>query len=197
MRDPASILGRIDGSPRELNIPIDDLLSPAHALFRYAEGKLVVRDNHSLNGVFLKVEGQAPIEEGQVILMGSQVFRFEFLAVVGPTRERTEETGTRTLGWGSRRPVARLVAINEDGEDGVAYQLSGEKTVIGRESGAYTFPGDPLLSARHAQFELIDGVFQVENFSQANGTFVQIRERALEEGDVLRIGAQVMRVEYE
>jgi len=183
MREANSILGRTEGFPSDLNIPFDHLLSAAHAMFSYSGGKLVVRDNDSLNGIYLKVERQALLRDGQRIRMGSMVFRFEILA---PTIENRGE-----------RPAAQLVAIGDGGEDGSACRLTGEKTVIGRESGTYTFPGDRLLSARHAQFATADGVFKVENLSQANGTFVQIDERVLEQGDTLLIGAQIIRVEYE
>ncbi len=192
-----SVLGRDEGYPRELRFPLDDLLSAAHAVFTYSGERVTVRDNGSLNGVYLKVEGRTALRGGEQILMGSLLFRFEEVRGAGRRGDRGETTGTRGMRAGLSRPVGQLVAIDVTGAEGLTYQLPAEKTLIGRESGAYTFAWDRRLSARHAQFEQVDGVFMLENLSQANGTFLRIRERVLEEGDVLRIGAQIIRVEYE
>ena len=192
-----SIIGRDEAFPRELKFPLDDLLSASHATFTYSGNRLVVRDNGSLNGVYLKVEGQTPLTDGQQILMGSLLFRFESLPAGVAFGDPGEEHSSRQMSTGLRQPAGKLVAVDVSGHEGLTYELPAEKTLIGREGGTYTFPWDRRLSARHAQFELIDGVFMLENLSQANGTFLRIVERVLEEGDVLRIGAQLIRVEYE
>ena len=40
-----------------ISFPDDTFLSPTHANFRYANNQLVVRDEGSLNGVFVRITG--------------------------------------------------------------------------------------------------------------------------------------------
>jgi hypothetical protein len=70
----------------------DKWLSPKHANFFYGEGgKLMVRDEDSVNGVFLCVRGPADVPSGTVFLAGEQVFRVE---EVPPLDEDPEPDGT-------------------------------------------------------------------------------------------------------
>ena len=45
------------GRNGQLVFPDDPFISPKHANFFYRDGKLVVRDEGSLNGVYLRVRG--------------------------------------------------------------------------------------------------------------------------------------------
>src|SRR5512146_225635 len=56
-----------------ISFPDDQYLSPTHANFRYFNNQLVVRDEGSLNGVFVRITGTVKIEPGTTILIGEQV----------------------------------------------------------------------------------------------------------------------------
>ena len=56
-----------------ISFPDDPYLSPIHCNFRYANGQLVVRDEGSLNGVYVRISGTVQIEPGTTVLVGEQV----------------------------------------------------------------------------------------------------------------------------
>src|SRR5687767_1450455 len=68
------LAGRVDCP---LLFPDDPFLSPVHANFFYREGKLVVRDERSANGVFLRIHGTRRIELGARFLVGEQVLEVQ------------------------------------------------------------------------------------------------------------------------
>src|SRR3569623_754096 len=61
--------------------PDDSFLSPMHANFRYSNNQLVVRDEGSLNGVFVRISGTVQITAGTTILVGEQVLTINPAAV--------------------------------------------------------------------------------------------------------------------
>ena len=68
------VAGREDG---QILFPEDTWLSARHASFVYENDQLVVRDEGSLNGVYIRVRGSVPIEIGSHFLCGEQLFRLE------------------------------------------------------------------------------------------------------------------------
>ena len=87
----------IVGRNGQLVFPDDPFVSPKHANFFYRNGKLVVRDEGSLNGVYLRVRGTVDIAPGDTFLAGEQLFRLD----ATPKVERRP---------GARRHVLLLVA---------------------------------------------------------------------------------------
>ena len=67
----------IVGRNGQLVFPDDPFVSPKHANFFYRNGKLVVRDEGSLNGVYLRVRGTVDIQPGDHFLAGEQLFRLD------------------------------------------------------------------------------------------------------------------------
>ncbi len=65
------------GREGQLPFPDDPFVSKRHANFFYRGGKLTVRDEGSLNGVFVRVRGSVPIVPGDTFLAGEQVFRLD------------------------------------------------------------------------------------------------------------------------
>ena len=57
----------------------DAYLSPEHAEFRFEGDQLVVRDMESLNGVYIRIDPEVPIElfDGSVFRVGQEILRFE------------------------------------------------------------------------------------------------------------------------
>ena len=67
----------IVGRQGQLVFPDDPFVSPRHANFFYRDGKLVVRDEGSLNGVYIRVRGTVDMSPADTFLAGEQVFRLD------------------------------------------------------------------------------------------------------------------------
>ncbi|HET7045456.1 MAG TPA: FHA domain-containing protein [Gaiellaceae bacterium] len=112
----------------------------------------------------------------------------------------------RAAGLGSAaplRPVGRFVVIASEAlTPGEAFEVDSSPLTLGRGAGNdVPLPDDEFASARHARLEpRRDGVY-VEDMGSTNGTFVNgirlARERRLQPGDVVRVGATDLRYEEE
>jgi transcriptional regulator with GAF, ATPase, and Fis domain len=83
-----------------------------------------------------------------------------------------------------------------DGET-VAVPLGTTPLLIGRSNQANIRLKDPSLSTRHCQVEPVEGGWKVVDLDSRNGTFVNdvlVKQRLLEDGDVIRLGRVSLRV---
>jgi pSer/pThr/pTyr-binding forkhead associated (FHA) protein len=195
LRFTRCIVGRTQGSPKELVFPSDLYLSPCHGEFVYEGNRVRVRDRRSVNGVYILIREPWPLDDGVRVLMGEHVFRFEKIPFDTHADPDAGE-GTLPLGSGLERPAARLVTNLAGGGDGAAYALGTKRRVFGRHAGHYGFPDDPLMSQQHAAIEEREGRFWLTDLSSTNGTLVQVQEIVLAPGDVVRMGSQRFRIEY-
>jgi len=73
-----------------------------------------------------------------------------------------------------------------------------QPTLIGRSGEADITLDDPFISDRHVRFDRVEGRLVVEDLGSTNGTLVNgipvIGRRALDRGDVIRIGQTIMEV---
>ena len=177
----------------QIPFPSDTWLSPRHANFLYRGEKLVVRDEGSLNGVYIRVRGAAPIKAGDHFLCGQQVFR------VDPTPKDTSgPEADQTYFYSSpRRPSAfRITQVLEGGMDGIVCCAHEHTVQIGREECDINFPDDVYLSPRHARVEMSGESLELIDEGSQNGTYIRIRgERELSHGDYLFLGRNLLRVE--
>lgn len=176
-----------------ISFPDDPYLSPIHCNFRYANGQLVVRDEGSLNGVYVRISGSVKIEPGTTILVGEQVLS------VSPARgfEDVPDTeGTYFSATMMRPATLEIVQQLRGGSSGWVYRPDSEMVSIGRESNDINFPEDPFISGRHAQLQISGGALTVTDLGSRNGTFVRVTvERVLKHGDYVFLGQQLLRVE--
>ena len=153
----------------QIPFPSDTWLSPKHANFLYRGEKLVVRDEGSLNGVYIRIRGSSPIQIGDHFMCGQHLFRVDATPKdsTGPAPDQTH------------------------------FYSSHEQTVeIGREDCDINFPDDVYLSARHAKVEMTGESLKLIDENSQNGTYVRIRgERELGHGDYLFLGRNLLRVE--
>ncbi|MGA9654393.1 MAG: FHA domain-containing protein, partial [Polyangia bacterium] len=171
----------------------DPYLSPRHADFVLSEGGLEVRDLRSLNGVFVKLTQEEPLESGDTFRIGQELLRFDVISPPSPLEDGTEIIGTPNPGyWG------RLSVIVGRDVDGPAFPIFDETIVLGRERGDILFPEDGYVSGTHAQIVLREGRVCLSDMGSSNGTFLRIRDvRAVPTGSLLLMGQQLFRVAYQ
>jgi len=185
------VAGRQDA---QIVFPEDPWLSPKHANFLYRDGKLIVRDEASANGVYVRVRGAVPLQVGDAFLCGEQVFRLD-----GPPVDDASPAPDQTYFHSSpKRPSAfRVTHVLVGGDIGMVHSARENSVLIGREEADMNFPLDVFMSGNHARVENTGaGQFQLVDLDSRNGTFVRIRdERVLAHGDYLFLGKQLLRVE--
>jgi pSer/pThr/pTyr-binding forkhead associated (FHA) protein len=186
------LAGRSEG---EVRFEDDPLLSPRHATFFYEDGRLVVRDEGSVNGVFVRIRDGIAVNPGATFLVGEQLIRLE---AVNPDDMKPEADIDGTLLYGSpRRPgFFKLVQILRGGATGMIFRAPTPKVALGREGNDINFPDDPFISGQHALVSVEGTNFMLTDLGSKNGTFVRIeRPQVLYHGDYVFIGQQLLRVE--
>jgi pSer/pThr/pTyr-binding forkhead associated (FHA) protein len=183
----------IVGRNGQLVIPDDPFVSPRHANLFYRTGKLVVRDEGSLNGVFWRVRGTVEISVGDHFLAGEQLFRID-----GALKSNDAPAPDGTYFYSSPKHPAqfKLVQILQGGTEAMAVCARGSGLQIGREGGDLNFPTDLYMSASHCKLEESAGRLTLTDNSSRNGTYVRLKaEKELAHGDYLFIGRKLLRVE--
>jgi hypothetical protein len=181
------------GRNGQLVFPDDPYVSPRHANLFYRNGKLVVRDEGSLNGVFWRVKGGIEVSSGDMFLAGEQLFRIE-----GSPRPNDGPAPDGTYFYTSPKHQTqfKISQLLEGGGFGMAVCARGTVLQIGREGGDLNFPGDLYMSAAHCKLEDAGGKLTLTDLSSRNGTYVRLKaERELVNGDYLFIGRKLLRVE--
>ena len=186
------LVGRSEGA---ILFSDDSLISPRHANFLYRDGKLVVRDEGSHNGVFTRIRAPVALESGGAFLVGEQLLQVEAAAPdFGP---QPDSEGTYYYASPKRASKMRLIQRLRGGDIGIIFRARGDTITIGRENNDVNFPDDPFISGHHSQVSIAaDGRFTLSDLGSKNGTFVRITEEApLQNGDYVFLGQQLLRVE--
>jgi pSer/pThr/pTyr-binding forkhead associated (FHA) protein/RNA polymerase subunit RPABC4/transcription elongation factor Spt4 len=176
-----------------ISFPDDTFLSPMHANFRYSNNQLVVRDEGSLNGVFVRISGTVQITAGTTILVGEQVLTITPAPVADDV---PDAEGTYYSASMIRHATMEIAQQLRGGTPGWVFRVDTEAVSIGRENNDINFPDDPFISGRHAQIQLVQGMLSVTDLGSRNGTFVRVSgEHVLKHGDYVFLGQQLLRVE--
>ena len=173
----------------------DSWVSPLHATFYYRDdGKLVIRDESSLNGIFLRIKGTATISPGDLFLSGEQVFRLD---TTPRASDGADADGTQFYSSPKRPSPFRVVQILRGGTTATQVCARETSVTVGREGCDMNFPNDPYMSTRHCKVELTSGgAYQLTDSGSKNGTYLAIHgERELAHGDYLFIGRELLRVD--
>lgn len=184
------VAGRDDG---QILFPDDAWMSARHANFVYEGGQLVVRDEGSLNGVYVRIREPTRIAYGDSFLCGEQLFTLEHAP-----EDTASPSSDQTYFYSSpRKPYGfRVVQVLAGGTRGIEHCAVGTSVKIGREECDLNFPTDVYMSAAHAKIELVGGEFSLVDMGSKNGCYVRIHaEQALQHGDYLFMGRQLLRVE--
>lgn len=186
-------VGRVEG---EVLLPDDPYLSPRHARLSNRSGDWFLRDLDSVNGIFVRIREPVDLTDGDMLLLGQQVLRFETLSdaelPLGPARLH----GVLVFGTPEVPRIARLVQYTTEGVGRDVHYLYRDETVLGRENGDIVFTDDPFLSRRHAAITIDRGArrFVLRDLGSSNGTAIRFHgERRLADGDQFRIGRHLFR----
>ncbi len=181
------------GRRGELVFPDDPFISPKHANFFYRGGKLVVRDEDSLNGVYVRVRGAIELGLGDLFLAGEQIFRLD------PHPKDSDgpgEDGTYFYSSPKHGSTFRINQLLLGGGVGATVCARANTIQIGREGGDLNFPTDLYMSGTHCKITEGAGKFTLSDSNSRNGTFVRIKtERELAHGDYVFLGRKLLRVE--
>jgi pSer/pThr/pTyr-binding forkhead associated (FHA) protein/RNA polymerase subunit RPABC4/transcription elongation factor Spt4 len=185
------IAGRQDA---QILFPDDAWISPRHANFAYRDGQLVVSDEGSTNGVYVRVKDPVELRPGDMFLCGQEVFRLDAAPAdtAGPAADQTQFYSS------PHRPSQfRLVQVLESGAEGMVICAKDNSVQIGREDCDVNFPEDIYMSGTHAKVQASGGDrFTLTDLGSRNGTYVRITaEQPLAHGDYLFLGHQLLRVE--
>jgi len=181
------------GRNGQLVLPDDPFVSPRHANLFYRGGKLVVRDEGSLNGVFWRVSRSVDVSVGDHFLVGEQLFRIDVGLKSG---DGPAPDGTYFYSSPKHPAQFKLVQILQGGAPAMAVCARGSGLQIGREGGDLNFPMDLYMSAAHCKLEDSGGRLTLTDLNSKNGTYVRLKtEKELAHGDYLFIGRKLLRVE--
>jgi pSer/pThr/pTyr-binding forkhead associated (FHA) protein len=174
----------------------DPYLSPRHARIVSAPGGQLLSVLESRNGVYLRLRAGADLRDGDTILVGRQVLRFELV----PEHERSLRPALHhnVVQFGTNGEVAwgRLRQIGPTGVSHDVFHFSREQVVIGREQADIVFSDDQFMSRRHATVSRRGGTGHVEDLGSSNGTFVRLsQDHLLVNGDIIRMGNVLLRFE--
>ena len=203
------------GRERDNDILLDtDLASRYHAELRLDRGRAYLKDAGSMNGTAVngqKIWGLAPLQDGDLLEVGGQRFRYEDLqpqssAAQAARRDRQEgseqlnETATLpALMPQPARPDApngRLI-VTGGPEAGRAIELHGAIITLGREAECDVVIPDTSISRRHAQILRQESGWYAQDLGSRNGTALNgqrlTEPHRLEDGDTLMLGAVPLR----
>ena len=176
----------------------DAYVSPRHLRLIRREHGWYTKDLGSLNGIYLRLRKPHSLQDGDLLLVGLQVLRFEAVRDAEQGFGPATQHGTLLFGSPMLPRYGRLCERTVEGVTRNVFYLHRDETIIGRESGDIVFTDDPFMSRRHVSIRL-DGAtatFTATDLGSSNGTYVAVRgEVPLGHGDFLRVGQHLFRVD--
>lgn len=172
----------------------DSFLSPSHAAFEFRAGQLHVKDEGSLNGVYIRIGPEAPVEltDGSVFRVGQEIIKYETLQ-----RQPASSDGVQAMGSPDPGYVGRVCLVIGRDTTGNCFPVPPEGIYLGRERGDVLFPEDGYVSGLHCRLHAENGKMYLTDVGSSNGTFVLIQgEAPVPSGSLLLLGQQLFRADY-
>jgi pSer/pThr/pTyr-binding forkhead associated (FHA) protein len=199
------------GRERDNDILLDtDLASRYHAELRLERGRAYLMDRGSMNGTSVngqKIWGLAPLQDGDLLEIGGQRFRYEDLnpqannsarATAGSQRawdEHNAETAALpALAAPPAQPAALVGRLLLSGGPGAGQVFDLNKAIftIGRGSECDVVIPDASISRQHAQITRQESGWYAQDLGSRNGTAINGQRLSaperLEDGDMLIVG---------
>lgn len=172
----------------------DQYLSPRHATFQFGPQGVRVRDEGSLNGIYLRIEREVPteLEDRAIFRIGQEIIRLERIPAAKPGPDGVEPMGSPREGL-----IGRICLVTGRETHGNCYSIPADGLHLGRERGDILFPDDGYVSGLHARIHSEGGKIFLTDVGSSNGTFIRIKaEHAVPSGCMLLMGQQLFRLEY-
>ncbi len=188
--DGSTVVGR-ETMPQFVS---DSYLSPRHASFHFGAGPVRVRDENSLNGIYLRIDRDSPIEleDGSIFRVGQEIVRLQRL---GGTQRGPD--GVEPMGSPREGLIGRICLVTGRDIHGNCYAIPADGLHLGRERGDILFPDDGYVSGLHARIHSEGGKIFLTDVGSSNGTFIRIKaEVSVPSGAMLLMGQQLFRIEY-
>jgi len=188
-------LGSRDG---DIVLTEDRYLSPRHARFFRQNDAWYVRDLDSINGIYRRLREPTTLRDGDLVLLGLEVLKFELVEHGERGLGHAVEHGVLVFGSPAATRRARLLQRTVEGITRDVYHLVADETTIGRETGDIVFTSDPFMSRRHAaiQWDETTQSYVLTDLNSSNGTYLALREDVrLHHGDFIRLGQHLFRVD--
>lgn len=174
----------------------DPHLAARHARVTWAGSDFVMTPLEQRNGVFVRLRVPMDLSDGDIVLIGKQVLRFELVPEGERTLRPALEHGLVVFGSPVAPSWGRLRQITSSGVTRDVYHLSRPDAVLGRTEGDIVFSDDEFMSRRHVQLSLRGNRIRIEDLGSSNGTFLKIRDQhVLVRGDLIRLGDELLRFE--
>jgi pSer/pThr/pTyr-binding forkhead associated (FHA) protein len=174
----------------------DPHLAPRHARIVASLTGRVLTPLEARNGVYVRLRGAVDLQDGDYVLMGKQVLKFETVSEPERNVRPALEHGVVVFGTPVRPPWARLKQVTPAGVGRDIFHLTRPDIVLGREIGDIIFSEDEFMSRRHAQISYRNGRGHIEDLGSSNGTFLRLRgPHGLASGDLIRLGDELLRFE--
>jgi pSer/pThr/pTyr-binding forkhead associated (FHA) protein len=174
----------------------DPHLAPRHARIVASLAGRVLTPLENRNGIYVRLRGSVDLQDGDHLLVGKQVLRFELLTDAERNLRPALEHGVVVFGTPVRPPWARLRQVTPASITRDIFHLTRPDVVLGRETGDIVFSDDEFMSRRHAQIAFRNGRGHLEDLGSSNGTFLRLRgPHGLNSGDLIRMGDELLRFE--
>ena len=150
------------------------LLSPWHAaLVRTPEGKIMLEDLQSINGVFLGIADDFQLEDGDHIALGRQRFLFRSTTPPPSVLHAPDHASAPLFGAPCQGHYPHLIRLLAGGLIGGLYPLN-KPLVIGRGMVDISLPEDYVLEDRHAQIERKGPHFTLRDLGSRTGSYIRV-----------------------
>src|SRR5438132_466917 len=188
----------LGGSAAHVGLGEDPFIAPHAATLAFVDERLVLPDEGSANGVYVRLRESAALEPGDLFVAGERLLRY-----AGPVEIARPAGGDLPL-LGAPRPAQgplyRVTEVLLGLKTGRTCHRVGPAIFIGRAGCDMNFAGDSLLAAKHAEIRIAeDGTAALVDLGQGpSGVFLRVRAQQpveLQAGDVVRVGEQHLRVE--
>ena len=192
LKDGKLSVGKTEG---DLLFASDPQLGPLHARFSVDRGQLFVEDTSQGKGVYVRLIATYMLQDGDVVMMGRQTFRFHEKA---EALAHAAATGTTVMNMQAmlKESIAEFVALNPQGQEtDNRFPLFDQEITWGRNKGTYTFPEDGFMSGSHAKVYHRGENFFLEDSGSRNGTFIKVRGKSpVPVGAAVVMGGQLLKV---
>ena len=185
-------IGRTEGDLR-----FDDQhLAERHARIFFRAGQFVITPLEARNGIYIRITAPIELQDGNYILVGKQVLRYEAVPDAEKTLRPAVEHGMILFGTPIKSPWGRLRQITAAGTSRDVYHLTRSDLIIGREQGDIVFSDDEFMSRRHALLQFRGNRALISDQGSSNGTYVRLTgQHILEPGQMIRLGDELLRFE--